>query len=228
MATSIRDALSPADVVELYSRLWIPQVHYIGLGSITLITYEHLITAHQEYQVIWRRKSSTCSPISNGGTTICCKVLSRMLGVLSVVLDLVILVFLSVRIHAINDRRWGWTLAVFLLGFVATPPTLVGVATDNIATSIPEVAMGCYPALGALGPDPDSWYKLLLAVRVCVIVQNVIVLGITWYRTIGIVAAARSANIKASVGSVLLRDGTMYFLDKRRRNRDTHGRIHLS
>ncbi len=46
-----------------------------------------------------------------------------------------------------------------------------------------------------------------LGIRACIIWLDVVVLGITWYRTAGIVKAARNANVDTSAVSVLLRDG---------------------
>lgn len=49
--------------------------------------------------------------------------------------------------------------------------------------------------------------SVLIASRSCVIVTDVLVLVITWWRTYGTRKAAAEANIKVSLSTLILRDG---------------------
>ncbi|KAI0681905.1 Six-hairpin glycosidase-like protein [Cerioporus squamosus] len=181
-----------------------------GVPDAALIVYEHLLTAMQEYRVVWKRKMSipmvlfvvnryglllfgivyVLSTLVWWGDDLrapSCEIVGRVQVVIVVVLDLVNVVFSALRIHAINNRNWWWTASIFLLGFVSTPL--------NIACSGPTLTYG----------------TVSLGIRACKICLDVVVLGITWYRTAGIVKATRGAHVDTSVVSVLLRDGTTYF-----------------
>ncbi|KAI0702680.1 hypothetical protein C8Q76DRAFT_755343 [Earliella scabrosa] len=222
--------LTSADLVSLYQYLWIPQTQYLAVGSSALIIYEHLLTVHEESRVIWRSRYTVptvlffinrfallavaglylVSSFNWWGEDLVCATITRALSSLTVILDMVNIVFSALRIHAINNRNWWLTALVFILGFVSVPANIAQLSTASIGTGNP-LAVGCYSTQG-IEQDPQLWYRVALAVRICVIAQIVLVLGITWYRTAGVVLLARSANVDTSLISVLLRDGTMYFL----------------
>ena len=48
--------------------------------------------------------------------------------------------------------------------------------------------------------------------RVCAIVSDLLVIIITWWRTYAMKREADRLHIKASLASLLLRDGTIYFV----------------
>ncbi|TBU29691.1 hypothetical protein BD311DRAFT_259983 [Dichomitus squalens] len=53
---------------------------------------------------------------------------------------------------------------------------------------------------------------MAISVQLCGYVANFIVVAITWYRTAGIAIAARKARLRTSLVSLILRDGTTYFI----------------
>ncbi|RDX46039.1 hypothetical protein OH76DRAFT_1485822 [Lentinus brumalis] len=216
------DVITPADILQLYTEAWVPQVNYLAVGSVALIVYEHLLTIVQEYRVIWRRKLSipmVLFIVNRYGllafgviyalstllwweddlpSSQSCEIIGRVQIVLVVVLDVVNVAFSALRIHAINNRNWWWTASIFLLGFVSTPLNIADLITASYMTGNPLIE-GCFASIVSLG------------IRACKIWLDVMVLGITWYRTAGIVKAARNAHVDTSLVSVLIRDGTTYF-----------------
>ncbi|KAI0919881.1 hypothetical protein AcW1_002980 [Taiwanofungus camphoratus] len=56
------------------------------------------------------------------------------------------------------------------------------------------------------------WTTVLIATRTCAILSDLIVLFVTWYHTYSIRKEACRTNIKTSLVSLLLRDGTVYFV----------------
>ena len=48
----------------------------------------------------------------------------------------------------------------------------------------------------------------MVAISISNFIGNVLVLAITWYRTLGLVLAARKVNMQTSIGYYLLRDGS--------------------
>ncbi|RPD76860.1 hypothetical protein L226DRAFT_569102 [Lentinus tigrinus ALCF2SS1-7] len=236
MSSDDLDGFTPTDILQIYAGAWVPQVNYLAVGSVALIVYEHLLTVMQEYRVIWQRKISVPMvlfiinrygllafgiiyllstflwwrddlvryPFSSRmatGPGLTCEIFGRLQIAFIVILDLVHVVFSSLRIHAINNRNWWWTTGIFTLGFIATSFNIADLIMASFGTGNPIIE-GCFASVGLFGSSPDSWYRISL---------DVVVLGITWYRTAGIVKAARSVNVDTSVVSVLLRDGTTYF-----------------
>ncbi|KAI0752011.1 hypothetical protein C8Q74DRAFT_1211700, partial [Fomes fomentarius] len=159
-----------------------------------LVLYEHMISAQQEYQVIWRRKFSVPMVlfVVNRYLLVIHSVLFILwyLIIAICVLNGYLPVFTAVRVHAINRRNWYCTSVVLMLGICAIPKNIV-------STTQSGYHMG-----------NDLIGVVTLSTRILHrIVQNVVVLGITWYRTYGVVIAAWKAKCATSVVSVMLRDG---------------------
>ena len=51
-----------------------------------------------------------------------------------------------------------------------------------------------------------------IVTRVCAIVSDLLVITATWWRTYAMKREADRLHIKASLASLLLRDGTIYFV----------------
>lgn len=49
-----------------------------------------------------------------------------------------------------------------------------------------------------------------IASEACVILMDILVLGITWYRTAGIIMLARKVQIDTSLAQLMLRDGELH------------------
>ncbi|KAI9061839.1 hypothetical protein FKP32DRAFT_1630352 [Trametes sanguinea] len=225
------DGLTAQDIVTIYHELWIPQVHYVDIAGITLVAYDFVLTCNAELQVVWRRPYSLPSILfllNRYGlfvgivvyyladmipwkTDRSCQVLSVTLDVLASLLYAIHAAFSALRVHAINNRNWWWTSLVFFLGLVAVPGNLASY-NSGIVTGYPLVT-ACFEPMDGDGSAIDAvvWKRYEFAARACLILMDVVVLAVTWYRTLGVVRAAKKANIKSSLMSVMLRDGSMYF-----------------
>ncbi|KAI0752010.1 hypothetical protein C8Q74DRAFT_1308021 [Fomes fomentarius] len=184
--------------IVVFFKLRVTQDYYMCLSSTLLIIYEHILTAEQEYRMIWKRNFSVpCVLFLVNRYTlllvsilnilsywiwwqddISCAILIRMLSILMVLLDFVNVIFMMLRMHVINNRNWYWTVSLFVIGCLAIPVNLV-------------------PSIVAYARS---------------IVLDIMVIAITWYRTFVIVKSARKANMNTSVASVLLRDGVYSFI----------------
>ncbi|KAI0641043.1 hypothetical protein C8Q79DRAFT_1014863 [Trametes meyenii] len=91
-----------------------------------------------------------------------------------------------------KDENKFWTTLIFLLGFVPVPPNI------SSASRLQSYELTC-----------DD--RVAVASEVSIILMEVLVLGITWYRTAGIVIAAKKVQLEASLVSLMLRDGTTFF-----------------
>ncbi|KAI0702699.1 hypothetical protein C8Q76DRAFT_755493 [Earliella scabrosa] len=221
------------EITEYYGRLWGLPSNCLIVACVVVVIYEHICTAQGEYRVIWRRSWSASAAlflinrysllaVSILYLATCfawwpddysCDVISRVRLSLHIVLSAVNLAFTAVRLHAINNRKWFWTIIVSAFGIYITLASIILTPTAVVGSNSPT-APGCYGGLEIVVPDPSSdvWYKASLLLRVCGIVQDAVVLGITWYRTAGIGDYKRALSSSNSVVSLLLRDGAMYFL----------------
>ncbi|KAH9846947.1 hypothetical protein C2E23DRAFT_890400 [Lenzites betulinus] len=110
--------------------------------------------------------------------------------------------FSVLRVYALSGRDWRAALSVTVPGLVVLGANIYLYA-KTISENFPY-PIGC---LWTPVMSPD-----LYNARSCVIVTDVLVLVITWWRTYGTRKAAAEANIKVSLSTLILRDGTTYFL----------------
>ncbi|KAH9887010.1 hypothetical protein C8Q73DRAFT_714281 [Cubamyces lactineus] len=206
--------LTTADVITLYDSLWIPQNYYLCIASIALVVYDYILTLPDEYRVIWRRGRSVASALYIANryglivtAAVSCSVLEKLFKIEAVLLYVTFAAFSALRVHAINDRRWIWTVLVFLLGITPVPGNLS--TFQSQAVSGYPVFKGCFQviAVGSSASSQIIWNRYAIASRACLIAMDAIVLAITWYRTAEVITAARRAKMKGSLVSVMLRDG---------------------
>ncbi|KAI0668954.1 hypothetical protein C8Q78DRAFT_978330, partial [Trametes maxima] len=166
-----------------------------------IVVYEYLLTFQMERRVIWNRKLTVPTVLY----------LLNRYTLLLFALDLALWVFVSwdkdpltciyrnslafsaLRIHAINNQNKFWTILIFLLGFLPVPPNIV--RTDQSGQSA-TFRLRSYELT-----------RLAVATEVSVILMEILVLGITWYRTAGIVIEAKKVQLETSLVSLMLRDG---------------------
>ncbi|RDX46002.1 hypothetical protein OH76DRAFT_1356717 [Lentinus brumalis] len=166
---------------------------------LALIIYEHLLTLASERRAIWDRPWSipTILFLLNRYLLLLFALAVFLWGFVPWQTDSVSGVdrdlFMALRIHAINNHRWYWTILLILLGSVEIPPNIVRLVIFSFPLSKIE---GCHLP------------TVLVAVSISSFISNVLVVGITWYRTLGLVLAARKVNMRTSLGYYLLRDGT--------------------
>ncbi|KAI0744529.1 hypothetical protein C8Q76DRAFT_3515 [Earliella scabrosa] len=153
------------------------QTDYLTVASVVLIVCEHISTAQQEYEMVWKRKLSLPTALF---------IINRyVLMILAAIYPLSTLawwqddwlpsdferedqpqrsaldcqLFTSMRVHAINDRKWSWTFLVSLLGLIAIMVNIMVVASAAVGTNAPR-AYGCYGTLGVVGPSRQGWISV--------------------------------------------------------------------
>ncbi|KAI0776693.1 hypothetical protein BD413DRAFT_645293 [Trametes elegans] len=163
------------------------------------ILYEYLLTINAERKVIWGRDWTIA------------KVLYLLNRSLLLLFALAIFlwgfgvdrcgvlnqnphlpVFSGLRVHAINRYNWFWTILVVLLGCVSIPPNMV-LCLQNSQFDHAEVC-GCSHDMHMV----IDIRAVAIAAATCSIMRDVVVIGITWYRTAGIAWEARKVNLNTS------------------------------
>lgn len=111
----------------------------------------------------------------------------------------------ALRVYAINGRNWHLSTVILVLSLLG-PATDVVHCVSTYQTVVPP-PVGCVIALS----NEDLANKLQIATRACNVAVDALVLLATWRVTYRVVRAGWSAQLKVSVTSLLLRDGSIYF-----------------
>ncbi|EMD39208.1 hypothetical protein CERSUDRAFT_93255 [Gelatoporia subvermispora B] len=140
--------------------------------------------------------------------------------IVEILLDIIWAALSAVRIYAISYGNWWLGGIVFLLSVVAAGANLYAafIATTHAIVTLPVLGTQCFndtnipPTVNAATENVFS-YEIAVSISssTCGIVSDVLVLLVTWFRTIRIRREAKKANIKSPLASALLRDGTLYF-----------------
>ncbi|KZT09266.1 uncharacterized protein LAESUDRAFT_810883 [Laetiporus sulphureus 93-53] len=118
-------------------------------------------------------------------------------------------VFSALRMYAISGRKLTLTLLVLLLG---SAPLVINLYTNA------SLSYACVVSLN--GPPVCSWrrsfsqnlhQRLFILAGACSVVSDLIVLVTTWLRTFNVVREVGRFRTSASLGRLLLRDGSAYF-----------------
>lgn len=193
-----------------------------------LVFYEHATTLSQEIELIWARKKSGVTVIfalnrwftvglavsmlllvPNWDTNIACEAVNILLPVFQLLLSIIWAAFSALRVYAIGGREWRLALVTLTLG-------IVPIAT-NLASDVKTVYTSIFvPSIGTLCNDipllsNDANIILLVLTRSCLIASDAIILVVTWLKTYRIKREADEVNVKTSIVTLLLRDGTIYF-----------------
>ncbi|KAI9064718.1 hypothetical protein FKP32DRAFT_1611042 [Trametes sanguinea] len=102
--------------------------------------------------------------------------------------------FSALRAYAMSNRTWPVAVAVFLLSVAAACYNIV--SPIHVTTLMHEVWL----------------FSGTTATRICLIVADALVIGVTWLRTYRFRKTATEANVKTSFLRLLLRDGAYMYL----------------
>ncbi|EED81378.1 predicted protein [Postia placenta Mad-698-R] len=138
--------------------------------------------------------------------------------------------FASIRVYAIDGRRWTKAAIVMMLGLV---PVAINIYAGS-QTSLTYIAQFCTMRFSMSASkynmsDPDvqdvrqlmctspeleydvfTAFPVLLITRICVLMSNVLVVISTWQATCAN-QTVTALNSRGSLTAVLFRDGTVYF-----------------
>ncbi|KAI9065383.1 hypothetical protein FKP32DRAFT_1567813, partial [Trametes sanguinea] len=198
-----------------------------------LLLYETCITFDREYKHIWQRKASAATwiftlnrylvialyaflvpgafRISDTVLTFC-PPLVRIWQVLNILPYIVWAAFSSLRAFALLNRAWHVSLLIAMLSLAPVWIYIVGDTTmacnDAQADDGSEQYRDAHQ-FPANFPPPTN---CIAVPKVCLILSDMLVLGVTWTKTYGIVRLAREHGVdrSLSVSKVLLRDGQRF------------------
>ncbi|THG95135.1 hypothetical protein EW026_g6456 [Hermanssonia centrifuga] len=216
-------------------------INYIYTVLAALVAYEFLITINQEISMAWQRKptGATWLFMINRYLMLVTGVLEVRLPWMSshhqhgAVVDtsnscagvfvvsalmfsqfIVFAMFSALRIYAVWDRSLPLFVVVFALN-------LVPLATNLYTAIITSYENVNYPLLGTIcgGSTNLSWgvfFGLVgvaaLGTRLALIVADLLVVVLTWVKTWETRRLASEAGIQVPLITLLLRDGTVYFM----------------
>ncbi|KAI0660893.1 hypothetical protein C8Q70DRAFT_1099302 [Cubamyces menziesii] len=200
------------------------------MAAFALICYEYLITLDREVALIWGRKFTGATvlfvlnrylalfkypiyiadliPISDKVRVQLCNITNILGKVLEILPYAVWTSFSTLRIYAICQQSWKIALLVALPASVPLA-TNIYLYSQTFAANYPQ-PIGCV----WLNTVPHHIYSstVLIFTRSSVITADVLVLLITWWKTYDIRRLAAQTDVKVSLTSLIVRDGTIYFL----------------
>ncbi|KAH9921328.1 uncharacterized protein B0H18DRAFT_566662 [Fomitopsis serialis] len=112
--------------------------------------------------------------------------------------------FTALRAYAISNHSVLVASAGFLLSLVLVTAEIHEIPTI-VGATVPD-PIGC-----VLSSDSTIWKPLLVAGQACTVVAEALLVIATW-RHIYTAKSANDARIDTPITSVLLRDGTLYFI----------------
>ncbi|KAI0830060.1 hypothetical protein BC628DRAFT_1336827 [Trametes gibbosa] len=213
------DDTSPEFVADVLRRAFIPEGFWIEMGVVAVIAYEYLLTIRIESKVIWRRKLTipTGLYLFNRYALVLFAVATSLWAFVSwqsptISMQASYTAFSALRIHAINNHNWPITILILCLGAVALPQSVAAILASRRLLVVPPPLSGCAVAVWSWdGLNESAWSRVQIAAEVSIILMDIVVLVVTWYRTAGIIMLARKAQLATSLARQMLRDGTTFF-----------------
>ncbi|EKM48943.1 uncharacterized protein PHACADRAFT_265962 [Phanerochaete carnosa HHB-10118-sp] len=220
MSTQSNQAL-----VQAYSQL--ATADYITIAIVSLVVYEILITIGDEVRIVWQRPV-TAPAVLLGSVRWCillaatlqlvpstsnsCTPLEIMVWIFSLIQFLQIALFSALRVFAIWNKSYVWSLAVFALSMVPFAINLYqAVESKYVSFMDPLTGTTCNEEI-IFSARTHSMLVLTYVARGSLILADAIVLILTWMKTLGNWLATRRLNMTVSLTTCLLRDGTLYFI----------------
>lgn len=193
-----------------------------------LVIYEFIVTFLDEIRVVWMTPiaastillgsvrytmliSAAIQVLATPTTVEGCRAIVVLTHVLNLIAFAQTALFSALRVFAIGNRNYYLSILVFLLGIVpfATNLMLTAIAAYGYVSLPPPVGPTCYSD----APISVRTSNIMTyATRACLILSDVLVLIVTWIKTFGQWRSARQANVRVSLTTCLLRDGTVYFI----------------
>ncbi|KAI0926274.1 hypothetical protein AcV5_008776 [Taiwanofungus camphoratus] len=185
----------------------------------TLIAYEHITTFSQEYELMWGTKMT--------GATLIFFVNRYLLLAYCIVTPLQVISWDTplrfVLKPIVMSKPFLITLYAAVAAFTALRTFAISghsrylalitlaLALMPFCTTIYITIKQSYAYVVWFGVLTCLLFSLVIITRVCAITADVLVLATTWYKTYAIKREADLANVRVSLVTLLLRDGTLYF-----------------
>ncbi|EED81369.1 predicted protein [Postia placenta Mad-698-R] len=107
--------------------------------------------------------------------------------------------FASIRVYAIDSRRWMRAAIVMMLGLMPVAINIAALDVRQLMCMFPAPERGVFIA-----------FPVLLVTRICVLISNLLVVISTWQAT-RTSRAVTSGNSRGSLTTMLFRHGTVHF-----------------
>ncbi|GJE98321.1 hypothetical protein PsYK624_145480 [Phanerochaete sordida] len=158
-----------------------------------------------------------------------CKAIDAAISTLYFIAILQVALFSSVRIYALwQDTRFAWVYLsfIFVLSCVPIATNIFMLSRTSVVFEGPPISQCILPVNVSdhlssareaglslyLGRGTEPRFAVEYFTRSCALAADVAVLILTWVKTFRHWRQLRELNIGTSVASLLLRDGTLYFL----------------
>ncbi|EKM50266.1 uncharacterized protein PHACADRAFT_201110 [Phanerochaete carnosa HHB-10118-sp] len=143
-----------------------------------------------------------------------CPPLGTLAWVLGLVEYIQIAFFSALRVFAIWDRSYSWSLVVFTLSMAPFATNLYQVVKSKYASVMdPLAGTTCIQErMFSMRMVGIRMFHVMYITRGSLVLADTIVLVLTWIKTFGHWKNARRLKMKVSLTTCLLRDGTMYFI----------------
>ncbi|EKM48477.1 uncharacterized protein PHACADRAFT_202765 [Phanerochaete carnosa HHB-10118-sp] len=188
-----------------------------------LVAYEFVITFGNEIEIVWKRPITARAVLL--GSVRWCMLLAAVMNIAPETANAAL--FSALRVFAIWDRSYVWSLITFAL-------SMVPFATNMHNAVMIKYDIGVNPLVGTICIEESKvsaqvnsmWvhsscdtlgiiilqYRFMYTTRSSLIIADAIVLVLTWIKTFRHWRNARRLKMRASLTICLLRDGTMYFI----------------
>ncbi|KAI0338174.1 hypothetical protein BDW22DRAFT_1363306 [Trametopsis cervina] len=196
---------------------------YVTVACFALFLFDVFITLSQEVEVIWSRKLTptswlyACARYGGVAWSILslisptnrqsCFAVTVISDILEAFQFLTLAWFSALRVYALSEHRLWFSGLVFILSIVPFCIEIYGTTTQNIQFN--TATLRCTAAEMA---SSAVAFRFSLSARLLMILADIIVLLLTWYRTYGTYQIVKEARFKTSFALLLLRDGTGYFI----------------
>ncbi|EED81370.1 predicted protein [Postia placenta Mad-698-R] len=231
--------MDEAQFVQFYQYSLIQE--YIVAMAISLFVYDTIISSNLEWRAVWSRKITGATAIylalryatladvimdiindtvtsCKGGFisdiveigTFCGTYLAQAVQQSN---GMWLAAFASIRVYAIDGRRWSKAAIVMLLGLVPVALNIYVSSTNHLSyTTLFCTVELSIPTSKYNIVEYDAFiaFAVLLATRICVLMSNLLVAISTWQAT----RASRAVialNSRGSLTTVLFRDGIVHF-----------------
>lgn len=124
---------------------------------------------------------------------------------------IVIAAFQSLRTYAISGHKWYYAVIVLMLNLVPFGTNLY--QFSSLESYAPMAYVNDFPTcIYYYNNSASMGVRMTILTSVSNIVADMIVLGVTWYHTYQIRRLAYTSGAKAPLATLLISDGTLYFV----------------
>ncbi|EMD33637.1 hypothetical protein CERSUDRAFT_76360 [Gelatoporia subvermispora B] len=206
--------------------------NYCSVAATALIAYDHLSTVNSESILIWGKRWNSVTTLFHLNrwaiflwailnlvvefvafpTLSSCVGFNNLFSALELLLFTLWALFSGVRTYAVSGGSWLLTLPVVALDLVPVGMNAYGFFAAFWFAMVPGPGNEQICVSGSSVSQSAFVHLEAIATRACVMASDALVLIVTWYKTYSIKRNADQAGIQTPLASLLLRDGTMYFV----------------